>query len=138
MRAMWGMTRLQMRLALPAMLWGVLVAAGARAETPPGPRVALPFSCAVDERGRVRVAPGPEHVYDIVERIESQSVTTCAAGRGGPCRAMTAYRFVVACSGGRAPWIEIAAGASEFRSGGTRVELQDGRLLLSQATRKNN
>ena len=123
MRGVWGSAA----LVLP-----LLAGSPAAAETMHGGRIALPFACSV-ERGRVRVHPGAEQIYEIADRHDSYPFTACPSGAGRQCRTFTIHRFTLNCSGGRAPWVEVAAAAAITRPDlMPRVALEDGRLLLGR------
>ena len=122
-RGVWGSAA----LVLPLLAGSI-----AAAETTHGVRVAMPFTCSV-ERGRVRVLPGPEQIYEISDRNESQPFTACPAGPSRQCRTFSIHRFTLSCPGGRAPWVEVAAAAAAAHPElSPRVVLEDGRLLLGR------
>ncbi|NSL71416.1 hypothetical protein C6Y62_06300 [Hyphomicrobium sulfonivorans] len=90
-------------------------------------RISMPFECAIID-GRIVLQPDRLTEYAVLGVRHERKTSTCARDRAGGCRAVTAHRFDVACNGGAAAWIDIAA---EIRNASAnRVWVENGQLNL--------
>ena len=108
----------------------VASAVSAAAETTGRPRVAMPFTCAM-EQGRFVLSSATEQIYDIVDHHEQQPYTACSGAAGAQCRSWMLHRFTMQCGAVRLPWVEAVAAAAQLRPG-PRVTLLDGQIVLGQ------
>ena len=99
------------------------------------PRVAMPFSCALDPAsGRLRLQPAHEQIYEIADKRETQRFTTCgpAGSAGGRCRTCTVHRFTLQCGSHRLPWMNFVAAALAVRPG-PKATIEDGHFTLARS-----
>lgn len=90
-------------------------------------RLVMPFGCDV-EAGEVRLSPGAETSYPIIDHRDEQTVTTCTQARSAGCRTVMVHRFTIACAHGAVPWVRVAAA---MRGGSAnRAWIENGRLNL--------
>jgi len=90
-------------------------------------RLVMPFGCDV-EAGEVRLSPGAETSYPIIDGRDEQTVTTCTHDRSAGCRTVMVHRFTIACAHGVVPWMRVAAA---MRGGSAnRAWIENGRLNL--------
>jgi hypothetical protein len=93
-----------------------------------GEKLAMPFLCRV-EQGHVEVTPGPEQIYDVVDRREQQFFTACFGRAPGQCRNWNLQRFSISCHGQRVRWIDLMVAAAGFTP--FNVRLAAGHLYVS-------
>ena len=90
-------------------------------------RLVMPFGCDV-EAGEVRLSPGAETSYPIIDDRDERTVTTCTQARSSGCRTVMVHRFTIACAHGDVPWVRVAAA---MRGGSAnRAWIENGRLNL--------
>lgn len=90
-------------------------------------RIAMPFECAIID-GRIVLQPSRATDYAIQGVRRERKVSTCQHDGTNGCRTVTAHRFDVACEGGTAAWIDIAAKIQNADI--NRVWIEDGQLNL--------
>ncbi|HWK39499.1 MAG TPA: hypothetical protein VNR88_11335 [Hyphomicrobium sp.] len=118
-----------MRRVFRFSLWATLGILGFLPQFPAEARerLVMPFGCDV-EAGEVRLSPGAETSYAIIDHRDEQTVTTCTQARSADCRTVMVHRFTIACAHGAVPWVRVAAA---MRGGSAnRAWIEDGRLNL--------
>lgn len=111
---------------------GLMAVAGLATQAAARDRIALGFSCNVDN-GRVRIGPGADHTYPISGNRDQLPFTFCPPGDNGRCRTWLVHKFTVQCGGGRAMWNEIVAAAAGRVNG--RASIENGQLLWQVSAR---
>lgn len=106
-----------------AALAAVIAPALAHAED-----IVLPYTCQM-QGGRPSLIPSAPHPHRIVGNREDRRVTACSPADPGRCRAWTAYRFDMLCSGVEVPWTAVVANSPPARGGAAWIE--NGRFHLS-------
>ncbi|MEO1694448.1 MAG: J domain-containing protein [Pseudomonadota bacterium] len=109
-------------------------AAGASDAEGSGYRVVMPFACSVVRKkkaSRLTVVPSEPRYYDIISEPRRQSVELCAPDRGeravkGTRQSLTCFKtevvaFELACDGGTARWVDVAAAGAAYFGGGVRL-----------------
>lgn len=90
--------------------------------------IVLPYTCQMSG-GRPSLIPSQPHPHRIAGQREERRVTICSPADPGRCRAWTAHRFDMLCSGVEVPWAAVVANSPPARGGAAWIE--NGRFRLS-------
>lgn len=116
---------------------GLAAAPKAQPESAAGLSVVMPFRCSVRKDALI-VKPSSPRYYSVIGRDTSQSVELCTSDRGaraiaGADRSLTCFKtrvhdFTLACEGGPAAWVDVAAVGAALLGGGVRYRQNTMRL----------